>query len=1007
MHTAHGTFVPAGTDGFFFLWVMDPAAEAPVDPPRGRSPHPDPRALPPSRLFPLLQGLPYCHATDLVLLPPAGERRPWRLPGLALPVASAVQWCVDLQKTFAGSRLLPGQSLRAWSAAAKLLLELLGRGRFLPSLRLEAGCHVAEWRLAAPEPADAERLQQVAAALPGVCRAVVPPDRNFRRFQPATAGALLDRFLRAGAAGLIPPLLAGSEEPSTYTDYAPAAQYWLLALTGHWRRDLPPGLPDAGTLYAAAESWSAPALAVRGAAGLRTGLRLQVPAATPTGDWELELMLQAPGDPPLSVPAAAAWLAVGDELTIGSERYLHADQRLRADLPGLVRLFPPLAPLLTEPVPTSLPVAEATVLELLRSGIPRLQAAGVPVLLPTSLVRSDHLRARLHLRPSGQAGAFGLDQLVDVDWELALGHVAVSLDELHALARTKRPLVALRGHWVQVDPEALAAALRSVERHQERLPLTTALRLAAQAESRPEAAAGAALLEGAAAPLLVEAVEAEGWVAEMLARLREPGRLAPVPVPAGLVGELRPYQKRGLDWLAFLHRFGLGACLADDMGLGKTVQVIALLLHEREQGLSHGPTLLVCPVSLVGNWRRELARFAPSLRVLVHHGSARAEAAHFAAAAQAHDVVITTYSVTARDEAELAAVAWAGVVTDEAQNLKNPDTQHTRVLRRLTGGYRIALTGTPVENQLGDLWSLFAFLNPGLLGSETEFRRHLALPIERYRDPVATARLRRLVQPLLLRRLKTDPSIISDLPEKQEMPVFVNLTLEQAALYEAVVAETLEASEANSGIARHGAVLAGLTRLKQVCNHPATVAGDSGPLAGRSGKLERLTEMLQEMLAEGDSALIFTQYAQWGRRLQQYLTGVLDCPVLCLDGSTPQPERERLIAAFQSGAAPLFVLSLKAGGVGLNLTAANRVIHYDRWWNPAVEDQATDRAYRIGQDRRVLVHKLVTAGTLEERLDRLLTEKRALADAVVGAGEAWLGNLSTDELRALIALERE
>jgi len=354
----------------------------------------------------------------------------------------------------------------------------------------------------------------------------------------------------------------------------------------------------------------------------------------------------------------------------------------------------------------------------------------------------------------------------------------------------------------------------------------------------------------------------------------------------------------------------------------------------------------------------------------------------------------------------LARVEWNGLVADEAQNLKNPATQHARALHTMPGGYRIAMTGTPVENQLEDLWSIFRFINPGLLGGVEEFRRTYALPIERYHDAEAAARLRRHVGPFILRRLKSDPTIVADLPEKLENVVSVTLSVEQAALYEAAVQETLERAAAAEGIQRHGAVLAGLTRLKQICNHPAAVGGSS-PLVGHSGKLERLVEMLREVLDEGDQALIFTQFAQFGARLQQMLSRQLGCAVLFLDGSTPQAERDRLITRFQAGEAPLFVLSLKAGGVGINLTAATHVFHVDRWWNPAVEDQATDRAYRIGQTRRVMVYKLVTAGTLEERIDKLLTEKRALSDQVIGTGEAWLSSLSTEELRALITLERE
>jgi len=478
------------------------------------------------------------------------------------------------------------------------------------------------------------------------------------------------------------------------------------------------------------------------------------------------------------------------------------------------------------------------------------------------------------------------------------------------------------------------------------------------------------------------------------------------------VGKLRPYQVRGFSWLAFMRRWGLGACLADDMGLGKTPQTLALLLHERAQGWVRGPTLLICPTSVVGNWQREAARFAPSLRVLVHHGPGRADGERFVEEARAHDLVISSYALLSRDEARLAAVDWEGVVLDEAQNVKNSSTRQAQAARRLRARYRIALTGTPVENRLAELWAIMEFLNPGYLGSQESFRRHFALPIERWQDKERTRALRQIVQPFILRRVKSDPRIIRDLPEKLEMKVYCQLTPEQATLYEAVVREMMAQIEAAEGIQRRGLVLTTLMRLKQVCNHPAHYLDDGSALAGqagpRSGKLARLEEMLEEALAEGDRALIFTQFARFGQRLRQYLAERFGREVLFLHGEVPAPVRDAMVARFQErNGPPLFVLSLRAGGVGLNLTAANHVFHFDRWWNPAVENQATDRAYRIGQQRTVQVHKLLCVGTLEERIDNLIESKQVLAEQVVGSGEAWLTELSTAELRDLLALRRE
>lgn len=988
MITVHGSFVPSGAAGFFFLWGLDDGAAQPAAPQRRRNrgipAHP--HAAAPEALYPILRGLPYLSTLTLVQWQPAYDgASPARLPGVALSLPNAVQWLLDLPDHFDGAPLRPGHSLRLWSVAAKLLLEFLGRGRMLPVLRAEAGVPAAGWTLHLTDAEDARRLTRLAAGLPEACRALVPPDRSPRAYPLPAADALVHQFMRTAAAGVIRLLLEDVPLPEAESLQDTALRHWLAALAGDAPRDLPPGLPGEQALLAALDRWTAPATGVLGHASLRTGLRLNLPGPETGGDWELELTLHAPEEGALPITADGVWASLGGEVEIGGQRYRNAEQRLLADLPAMARLFPPLAPLLEDPAPSRVAITADDVMALIQEGALLLQQAGHPVLLPAALVKPASLRVGMRLSPAGDGPSlFGLHQIVDVRWDVALGDTGLTLDELRHLAQQKRPLVQMHGQWVRVDARTLAAVLKRIEQHEKQMELGTALRLA------PE----------------VDETTATGWIAELLERLEEPARVEPVPTPRGFTGTLRPYQERGLAWLAFLRRYGLGACLADDMGLGKTVQLIALLLHERENGLAAGPTLLICPVSVLGNWRRELARFAPGLRVLVHHGANRLGESDFAREAAAHDVVLTTYSLIARDAELLGKVTWNGIVADEAQNLKNPDTLHARALRRLTGGYRIALTGTPIENHLGDLWSLFQFLNPGLLGSREEFQRRYAIPIQRFDDDEAAAQLRRQVGPFILRRHKNDPAIALDLPEKLENTELVTLSVEQAALYEAIVQETLERVARSEGIQRRGAILAGLTRLKQVCNHPAAVTGD-GPLAGRSGKIDRLVELLREVLAAGEQALLFTQFARFGARLQAYLAETLGCAALFLHGGTPQPERERLIAQFQGGEAPLFILSLKAGGLGLNLTAATHVFHVDRWWNPAVEDQATDRAYRIGQTRRVLVHRLVTAGTLEERIDRLLAEKRALAGQVIGSGESWLGQLSTEDLRALITLERE
>ncbi len=443
-----------------------------------------------------------------------------------------------------------------------------------------------------------------------------------------------------------------------------------------------------------------------------------------------------------------------------------------------------------------------------------------------------------------------------------------------------------------------------------------------------------------------------------------------------------------------------------------TVQTLALLQHDWSAG-NRRPVLLICPTSVIENWRKEAARFTPELPVLIHHGAARRKTQAFAGEIAGYALVVSSYALLHRDAELLRSVEWRGVVLDEAQNIKNPETKQAYAARALSGDYRVALTGTPVENHVGDLWSLMETLNPGLLGSQADFKRRYFVPIQIGGDEAAAARLKQLTGPFILRRLKTDRAIIEDLPDKLEMKVFCTLTREQASLYAAVLKDLDEPLEEAQGIQRKGLILATLTKLKQICNHPAQFLGDGSATSGRSGKLARLEEMLEEVLATGDRALIFSQFAEMGALLQRHLQRAFGREVLFLHGGVPRAHRDRMVEHFQSfsqsaaDGPPIFILSLKAGGTGLNLTAASHVFHFDRWWNPAVENQATDRAFRIGQRKAVQVHKFLCAGTLEERIDALIESKQSIVARVVGTGEGWLTELSTGQLRELLALRAQ
>ncbi|WP_431943864.1 SNF2-related protein [Micromonospora marina] len=773
-----------------------------------------------------------------------------------------------------------------------------------------------------------------------------------------------------------------------------AVPRWLASLTGP-QRAFPAEPAALATLREELDAWQ------RDAAGgaVRATFRLVEPAADPVAElvedaaWRVEFGLHPADEPGLVVDAAHIWQRPAPAL---AARGVEPQETLLAELGRASRLWPEVDAALRTAAPEGMELDADGAHRFLREGAPVLHAAGFGVLLPSWWRRSSsrlgaRLRARSRTAPGAvatTAGKLGLDALVDYRWELALGDQPLTAEELASLADLKSPLVRLRGRWVELDPQRLEAGLKLLRSSGE-LTVADLLRMGLSGDDR-------------AGELPVLDVVADGALGELLAGEAE-RRLTPADPPPGFTGTLRPYQRRGLAWLAFLQSLGLGGILADDMGLGKTVQLLALLAGDPPEA---GPTLLVCPMSLVGNWQREAAKFAPGLRVHVHHGAERARGEGFAAAVQEADLVLTTYSVAARDAFELAGVDWYRVVVDEAQAIKNAATRQAEAVRSLPARHRVAVTGTPVENRLADLWSIMQFANPGLLGPAATFRKRFAEPIERHGDAEVAERLRRITGPFVLRRLKTDPTIITDLPEKLEMEVVCNLTAEQAALYRAVVDDMMAKIESSDGIERRGLVLATMTRLKQVCNHPAQLLHDGSTLDGRSGKLERLDEIVDEVLAAGEKALLFTQYAEFGGMLRGHLSARTGREVLLLHGGVGKAERDAMVTRFQSPQGPpLFVLSLKAGGTGLTLTAANHVVHVDRWWNPAVEDQATDRAFRIGQRRRVQVRKFVCAGTVEEKVAAMIADKRSLARSVVGSGEQWVTELSTDTLRDLFRLE--
>jgi hypothetical protein len=878
---------------------------------------------------------------------------------------------------------------------ARFAADLVGRGRVLPGVVVDPPR--ATWRPVLTGP-DAAWCRTLAQSLPSALVAAEPDE-------PLAVWAdALDSLVDAAAR-----VAAGRARLAVGRGGEPITRAWLGALTGPERR-FAATTADAAALAEELAGWQRDVVA----GPVRACFRLVEPAETDRDQvWQVRLALQATDETSLVVDAAQVWKARG--VLPALARHLDSPQEtLLAELGKARRVYPGLDAALRSARPTILPLDTAAAHSFLQVAAPALATAGFGVQLPGWWTKpSSRLGVRITAgtptqpgQVAGSGAAVGFGAITEFRHDLAVGGQVLTADELAELAALKSPLVRLRGQWIELDARRLAAGLRVVGRTGTttvgallRLGLGSGADLAAGGSGSGGLDTGGLDTGG----LPVESVAADGWLGDLLAGDTEL-RLTPVDLPDSFAGRLRPYQARGLAWLDFLHRAGFGALLADDMGLGKTVQLLALLARDAATGEA-GPSLLICPMSLVGNWQREAARFTPDLRVHVHHGAERARGKEFTAAVDESDLIVTTYALAARDAVDLRRIRWRRVVVDEAQAIKNAATKQATAIRSLPAGTRIAVTGTPVENRLADLWSISEFVNPGMLGTAPSFKKRYAEPIEKHGDDDAAHRLRTFTQPFILRRLKTDKSIISDLPDKLEMDVLCNLTAEQAALYRAVVDDMLERIESSEGMARRGLVLATMTKLKQVCNHPAQFLRDGSALAGRSGKLERLDEILDEVLALGEKALLFTQYAEFGAMLRGHLTGRFGREVLFLHGGVAKPARDDLVARFQHDDPALFVLSLKAGGTGLTLTAANHVVHVDRWWNPAVEDQATDRAFRIGQTRNVQVRKFLCAGTIEEKIAGMIREKRGLAARIVGTGEDWLTELSTGQLRELFALE--
>ncbi|MFN0134465.1 MAG: DEAD/DEAH box helicase [Phycisphaerales bacterium] len=965
------------------------------------------------------------HAAGLAALDPDAPQPKlvsFRVPAVGLPPVALRDFFAALED-HAGAMTI-GPSLVYLRAAFGLSCHCLSHQRFVPGLfQRPGGVLVGQWQPWLADEATADRTATLLAGMPAAARAAIDgfghdPWAMLEDFLVASTDAECRRVFEAeDLAGAVrerdpandPPVswLRGllAREPGVEVSAAVRAD--LIRNVRRWVG----GLEDRG----ASSTWR---LLFRLAEPREEALPGNLEDPGEKVRWPLTFHLQSQEDPRVVVDASDIWILPTDSATIEGRRLEGPHELMLGELARAARIYPPLERALDDSEPVDIELSTRNAYTFLREVAPPLREQGFGVQAPEWWDQpSARLGARLKLAtdatpssgsPDAPRRGMGLASVVSYSWDISLGGATLTLEEFQRLAAQRSPLLRVNGRWVEVRPEDVRAAAGFINDNPGgEMSLGEAIRLAYAVDARAES-------------VPIVGLEATGWVGDFLAGLGKSQKMPMIASPPGFHGSLRPYQLRGVSWLAFLESLGFGPCLADDMGLGKTIQVLALLAHEREAETigrlgKPGPTLLIVPMSVVGNWMHEARRFCPALRIVMHHGPERAMGESLARASSEADAVITTYALAHRDREALAQVAWQRVVLDEAQYIKNPETKQAQAVRSIPAATRVALTGTPVENRLGELWSILDFLNPGYLGSPVSFRKRFAVPVELRRDADRAKQLSDLVRPFLLRRLKSDPTVAADLPEKLETREYCHLTSEQAELYESIIRRMMAQVEDAEGIRRKGLVLAMLVKLKQVCNHPSLVLADHAadsptpPIAARSGKCIRLGEMLEEVVASGERALVFTQFRRMAELLAAMLRHDLDREVLLFHGGTPAAQRQALVERFQraDGTAPVMVVSLRAGGLGLNLTAATHVFHFDRWWNPAVENQATDRAHRIGQFRTVHVHKFVVRGTLEERIDAMIESKTDLARQVIGSGEAWLTELDTIQLRDILTLRRD
>ncbi len=903
-----------------------------------------------------------------------------------------------LESPILGDETYAGYDLRFWASSYQWCLKLLVNQSYYPGLVYQEEVWKSRWKLLF-EDREERILQKFARQMPSSARCLGMDNKKAPLCDPLllmrkTLHLLADHWIRLQAEKQREGFPMLPKEP------APTAQAeWLDSL---YRSNslLSSAFFDFSVLEKQIKTWQSSFL-IQKTLPFQLLLQVKEPAEDEEGEstssWHLEYLIQSRTDPSLIIPLKEVWQ---ESSWVSSCCYVSTSQLFQGvyHLLGLAsKLCGELLDFSHQARPSESDIGMDQLLDLIYQKREILEKAGIRLLFPDNWKDSRHqLRMDVQVHDfEDNKSFFSLDRLVSFDWKISIGDKELDQKELNALVKLKTPLIRIRGQWLLLDQENLTKVLQAVQKRKKKLPLGHLLRQGL--ESLESTNSLPYCLHFGAGFKQFQDILDKNFLEE------------PLQLPGNLEQILRPYQRQGVAWLHTLKSCGLHPCLADDMGLGKTLQVLALLSKEHHDKSSLKPSLLICPTAVLENWKKEGERFTPDLSLYIHHGSKRLHGIQLKKESSKHQLVVTSYALALRDREDLHALDWENLILDEAQNIKNHESQQCKAIKKVEANFRLALTGTPLENHVGDLWSLFDFLQPGWLGNNAEFQTHFYRPIQVYGKPDRIEALQRMTQPFILRRVKTDPTIIADLPDKIESKEYCLLSKEQVSLYEACLKNSMQEIERSEGISRRGKILSLILHLKQICNHPAQYLKESKTLEyKRSGKLSRLWELLREIAEKKEKALLFTQYTQLGELMQAMLQQSFQEQCFFYHGGLTRSKREKILEQFERDPhASWLILSLKAGGTGLNLTSANHVFHVDRWWNPAVENQATDRAFRIGQHKNVHVHKMICTGTMEEAVDQLIEKKTSIAGQIISNGENWLSEMSNSSLRELLMLRRE